>query len=295
MKNKKYLFIINPKSGFTKRGKTLFQTLENNIQQFPGEVKLVKSEYKGQGLELAKKAVKDKIDVVVAVGGDGTVNDVASGLVWSDVHFGVIPAGSGNGFARNYGIPLQNKKAIELLKHYKVPKIIDCGKINGMFFFNVAGIGVDAVIAEEFDNLGVRGLFAYFGIGLKAFLKYSFPEIILNNGTGEKKLSPYSIVLANGKQFGGNAIIAPKASCTDGLLDLVVYPKRSIFGVAVDAVKFFTGTLNKAKHVKFSKFFSLNITIEENMTVHIDGEPVKFGRELYVQIVPAALKVISED
>ncbi|MCK5077180.1 MAG: YegS/Rv2252/BmrU family lipid kinase [Calditrichia bacterium] len=291
---KSYWIIINPKSGFARKGNSVLQLIEQNISNFSGEVKLIETKYKGQGKELAQQAINEKVDVVVAVGGDGTINDIAGGLVKSNVHFGVIPTGSGNGFARNFGIPLNLNKAIELLSNYKKTLIIDCGEINSKYFFNVAGIGLDALIAKKFDTLGVRGLFPYFIVGIKALIEFKYPEVLLYNEKGERKIKSLSIVIANGRQYGGGAIIAPMASYSDGVLDLVISNQKSIFQFLKDLPKLYNGTLHKAKKIEFSQISNLELEISEKSAVHIDGEPVSFKGRVKINAVPKALKVISE-
>ncbi|MFQ5583150.1 MAG: diacylglycerol/lipid kinase family protein, partial [Calditrichia bacterium] len=238
-------FIINPISGAIRRPDRIIQMINEFWKNSGIDYSVKKTNHRGHAIELAKKAVAEGIDMVVAVGGDGTINEIGRGLSGSDTALGVVPAGSGNGFARNFDIPLRPDDAVKALTNPRFRRI-DVGKINGHHFFNVAGIGLDAEISAHFDKFGIRGPLPYFYVGIREFLRYE-PETIEIYLNEEKKIEckPLILSFANAPQYGNGAIIAPNAKPDDGLLDVCILYPLSSGKALVNIKRLFDGTVDK--------------------------------------------------
>lgn len=287
----KIRFILNPKSG--KRQADL-ELLAACIQlNFPGaDMRLTKAP--GHATELAKEAAEMGFEAVVAIGGDGTINETARGLVGTNTALGVIPRGSGNGFARELGMPLLFEEAVMRLQRAKaVP--CDAGRANGELFLNLAGVGIEADIAWQFmehGKTGQRGMWPYFKIGAKTALSYKPKMLDLTADGVQTKTAPLTLVFANGRQYGSNFKIAPKASLTDGLLDMVTVTDAPKWKLALAAPFFFTDDwrpfgVMETKHVKRAL-----IRLPGDIVYHIDGEPRKTQDTLEIAVEPKALKVL---
>ncbi len=283
-----FTFVINPRSGTSKNKSHLTKLIEQKSSDF----KILYSKYAGHAPKLAAEAVKQGCKNIIAVGGDGTMNEVASKLVGSDTNFGLIPMGSGNGFARSLDLPLNPNDALNIVFKSKVKKI-DTGKINGVCFFAVAGIGFDAQVASQFQKSKKRGALPYFYIGLKEFLKYSYPGYFINSLEKRMKITPLVVTIANATQFGNGAIIAPQADMQDGLLDVCIFDRMSFFVTLKNLAKMFSGNVNQAS--AYSSFKSQAIEIEcdsKEILFHTDGEPHIAEKKLSVEIIPSSLNVI---
>ena len=247
MQFRKVKFIQNPRSGFIQSPLILRRIIENTISDAPFVYNFQFTEYKGHAAEIARNAAEKGYDAVVAIGGDGTMNDTARGLLHTNVPLGIIPAGSGNGLARNLGIPISIRRSARLIVEGRV-KSIDAGKIEGEYFFIVTGLGLDAVIGKIFDDLTVRGPVPYFTIGFKEFLFYH-PEVFILRFNGKQVATPALIVtIANLKQWGVGAIIAPHAKDDDGLLDICTIHRVGLFTALYHFPKLFTGKIDTVRH-----------------------------------------------
>jgi len=243
---------------------------------------------------LASEAVRRGAVTVAAWGGDGTVNEVGRALVDSQAALAVVPAGSGNGFARALGVTLDPHQALEVAVH-GVTRPIDVGLMGGNCFFNVAGIGFDAHVARRFNETaaGRRGLLPYVTIAICAGVGYRSCDYRITVGAGEEVIEARALVLAlaNLPQYGYGAIVAPSAVPDDGLLDLVVLRSRLLPVDVWRARRLFDGTLESDRHVTFRKFRSLRIEAAAPMEAHADGEVVEMGREAEIAVRPGALLV----
>jgi len=267
------IFIINPISGPIKRPDKLISLINDFWKNSGVKYCIKKTDHRGHAIELAKEAVVKKVDMVVAVGGDGTINEIGRGLVGSDTALGVIPTGSGNGFARNFGIPLQIKSATKSVINPCFRKI-DVGKINGHHFLNVAGIGLDAEISAHFDRFGFRGPLPYFIVGLQQFFKYK-PEtmtLALNNNH-KIECQPMLLSIANAPQFGNGAIIAPNAIPDDGLLDICILSRVSSIKAISNIKKLFDGTIDQVDEMKIFQSPGVLINRKREGYIHTDGDP----------------------
>lgn len=287
---KKILFIINPISG------------GRNKQRIPGliELHLDKNKYEHRisftervehGYMLAKAAVKDEYDIIVAVGGDGTVNEISKAIINTNISLGIIPFGSGNGLARSLKIPLKAEKAIKVINHGVIDKI-DSAKLNENYFFNIAGSGFDAHISECFAKNNIRGFSGYIKTTFQELKKY-IPqqyEITLDGETIVRKA--FMVSIANSSQFGNEAHIAPRADVKDGWLDIVVVKPIRWFMIPILALKMFNKTAESSSYVEMFRAKNILIRREYEAAIHLDGEPSMGNRDLKIEIIPSSLNVI---
>ena len=270
-KLKKVIFIVNPISGALRNPEKIIELIHKIWKDSKIKFEIKITAHPGNATELAKEATGNQIDMVVAVGGDGTINEVGRGLVGSNVILGVIPAGSGNGFARNFDIPLNIRKSIELLKQPNLKKI-DVGKINDHYFLNVAGIGLDAEISAHFEKFGFRGPLPYFMVGFREFFRYRPESIVLNlNSHKNLHFNPIVLSIANAPQYGNGAIIAPGAIPDDGELDFCVLSSISIGKAIFNVQKLFNGTIDQLEEMRIYKSSAGEILREKKGYIHTDG------------------------
>lgn len=284
-------FIINPISGAIRRPDRIIQMINEFWKNSGIDYSVIKTNHRGHAIELAKKAVAGGIDMVVAVGGDGTINEIGRGLTGSETALGVVPAGSGNGFARNFDIPLRPDDAVKALINPCFRRI-DVGKINGHHFFNVAGIGLDAEISAHFDKFGIRGPLPYFYVGIREFLRYEPEtiEIYLNEG---KKIEckPLILSFANAPQYGNGAIIAPNAKPDDGLLDVCILYPLSSGKALVNIKRLFDGTVDKIDEMEIYQSAKATILRKQKGFIHTDGDPHLEAAEITVEVLAGQLIV----
>ncbi len=287
---RKIYFIINPISGGI--DKQLLPTLiQQSLNKSVFEPTIIFTEYPGHAKALAQQAIALNIDVVVAVGGDGTINEIASQLVNTSVALGIIPNGSGNGLARHLGIPLDSAKAIQHL-NYATSTSIDVGKINDHFFFCTSGIGFDAHVSSQFARLTKRGFWGYFKTSIKSYLKYKPATYQLNIDGKSISSTAFLITFANASQFGNNAHIAPLAHISDGLLDVCIMRPFRIYELLWVGVKLFSKTIHKTDFVKIVTAKNIVLTRLQAGPAHFDGEPVEMPATITISILPKALKVL---
>ena len=293
---KNFAFIINPISGSKdtqnakrKLPKLIMQTLDQE-QWLPN---IFFTEYAGHASELAYQYARMGFDAVVAVGGDGTINEVARGLRDTKTALGIIPMGSGNGFARHLNIPMRPNKAIEMLNHSE-PISVDYGLANGKLFVSTCGTGFDAVIADHFAGSNKRGFTTYIQSVLKDVFSYE-PQTYRLVGDGlDVTHTAFLITFANANQWGNNAIIAPKASMQDGLMDIMVMSKHAILGSASLALRLFAGSIDDSHFMDTLRAKEITLERENAAPFHIDGDPVEMEKDIHIRIVPDGLRVLVE-
>lgn len=286
---KNIAFIVNPVSG-TKSKSRLAKLIRESLdlQQFAPTV--VVTEYAGHATQLAQQFALQDYYAVVAVGGDGTINEVASGLIGSQTALGVVPNGSGNGFARHLDISTRMNRAIEMLNSSE-PIFIDYGTVNDKPFFSTCGVGFDAVVAENFSNTE-RGLKGYMQTIVKDLFQYK-PETYHIEGDGINiTTTSFLINFANASQWGYEAYIAPKASVQDGWLDIAVVSEFPMVVAAGLALSLFTKTINDMLHMNAFRAREIVLTRENEGIMQIDGTPVMMPAKLHVKIVEDGLKVL---
>ena len=285
----KMLFIINPTSG-NERITALNERIAGIIDFTRFEVDGVMTEYRGHAYELAKQAVEDNYNYVIAVGGDGTVNEVASALVNTKTVLGIIPNGSGNGLARHLKIPGDIDSAIELL-NLRTEKFIDSIDINGKYFFNMAGVGFDAFIAKEFDGNGKRGYKAYRNLILKNYFSYKAKSYEIYTSDTNISVNALMVCFANGKQWGNGAILSPRSSISDGVFEICIVSKIPLFSIPSFVRKMFSGKLENSSYINKIKAKSA-IIIQKDTLVHLDGEPSELNNRLEINLHPSSLCVL---
>lgn len=287
---KRILFVVNPISGGRDK-RRIPELINKYLDKNLFDSRISFTEREEHGYMLAKAAIKDEFDVIVAVGGDGTVNEVSRALVHSNISLGIIPFGSGNGLARSLKIPLKIREAILTLNNLKTD-IIDSAKLNNYRFFNVAGSGFDAHISQQFASNKIRGFFGYITTTFQELKKYvpQEYEIKLDEKTIIKKA--FIVSIANSSQYGNDAHIAPLADVKDGLLDVVIVAPITWYKIPFLALRMFNKTAGKSKYVEMHRAKSIFIKREYEAAIHIDGEPKLESKDLYIEIVPKSLKVI---
>ena len=293
---KNIAFIINPISGAKetqnakrKLPKLIMQTLDTE-QWLPN---IVYTEYAGHATELAYQFARMGFDAVVAVGGDGTVNEVARGLRDTKTALGIIPMGSGNGFARHLNIPIRPQKAIEMLNHSE-PISVDYGLANGRLFVSTCGTGFDAVVADNFAGSNKRGFMTYLRNTLKVAFSYQ-PQTYHIVGDGwDVTHKAFLITFANANQWGYEALIAPRASLQDGKMDIMLMSSHAILGSASLALRLFTGSIDNSYFMDTLRAKEVTLEREEVAPFHIDGDPVEMEKDIHIKIVSDGLKVLVE-
>jgi len=244
----------------------------------------------GHARQLAKAAVGRGARLVMAWGGDGTINEIASALAFDETPLGIIPAGSGNGLARELGVHPRPERAIADALAAE-PRPMDLGEIGGRLFANTAGVGFDAHIASCFALSRRRGFLGYAGITARALTSYAPATYRITTDTESVEVRAVVVTIANSAQFGNGALIAPGAKVDDGLLDLVVIEERSRLMTVWQVPRLFTGTVHRVRGCTIRQIQRVTIETEDPMTFHVDGEPVADGSRLVVRIHPAALRV----
>jgi len=286
------VIIINPISGgVSPRGARARAQLALAVVDAHGDpAEVLMTEAVGHARELAKSAVRRGARLVMAWGGDGTISEVASALAFEEIPLGIIPAGSGNGLARELGVSLRPERAIaDALQ--AVPRPMDLGELGGHLFANIAGIGFDAHIASRFATATRRGFIGYAGITARALTSYVPQRYRVTTGGVETAHRAILVTIANSAQFGNNARIAPGARVDDGELDLVVMEERSRFGTLCRMPRLFNGTVARVPGCTIRRIREATIEADAPMTYHVDGEPMSGGTKLRARVHPGALMV----
>ncbi len=279
---------MNPISG-TAQKKGVWQYIGEQFGMSPDfETIMYTTRSAGDGYEQAKQFAQAGVDAVIAVGGDGTINEVARGLLHSKTTMGIVPMGSGNGLARHLRIPMNYRKALEIVKRFR-SQPMDAAVINDRIFFCTAGIGFDALVGYLFNNAGKRGISTYVGFITREFLQYRTKEYIIHVDGQKFTRKAFLVTFANASQWGNNAYVAPLAHSSDGKLDVVVWP-RLIAPYMLP--KLFAKSIHKSRYV--DTFRGKHIVVErpKDDYVHFDGESCSMGKTLDIQVLPLALRVL---
>lgn len=295
---KNIAFIINPVSG-TQNKRRLPKLIDKFIDKNQWATDIVFTEYPKHATELAEQYARLGFDAVVAVGGDGTMNEVASGLRNSNTALGLIPIGSGNGFARHLGIPLRVPRAIEMLNRSEVISV-DYGMLDEQPFFCTCGTGFDAYIAEKFAEAGKRGFATYLEHIIKDFFHYEAKHYKIeflsedNSEWQQMETDAFLITFANANQWGNAAYIAPKASMQDGMFDVAILSKFPLTSIPSLAFKLFEKTLDNSLYMTTLHTSRVKLTREEAGAFHFDGDPITKAAETEINIIKDGLKVLVE-
>lgn len=275
------LFIVNPISGNGNKTKIVNTLKERGY-------KVVSTQYAGHGEVLAREAAEEKI---IAIGGDGTVNEIARGIMGSNKTLGIIPCGSGDGLALHLGISRNFENALKTIINGKTAPL-DGAMINGRLFLSVCGVGFDALVSEQFAKSGKRGLFNYIKQGLKLWKDFK-PESYKINIDGKEWTQPATLItIGNSDQWGNQAKITPLADSQDGLLDITIADSFNTFYIPSLAGLLMTGHLDKSNKIHCYKGKHITISRNINGPVHADGDWFESGEVIDIEIIPAAFRVI---
>ena len=284
-------FIINPKAGKKLGGGDIGKIIR---KYFPAaEIKF--TEFKGHARDLARRFAKEGFDAVIVAGGDGTINEAVQSLAGTQTALGVIALGSGNGLARELGCPLGAlERRVSALTNFKMAHF-DLGRANGEYFINLAGLGMEADIAAQFDEIGAsgkRGKWPYFKIGASLFFNYKAPLLKVEADGKMFEFRIMSLVFANGRQYGSNFKIAPQASFDDGLLDMTVIRRANPFKLALALPSFFFPSCKIVSAADTYKIRKAKVFLAGPFNYHIDGEPKKGKDVLEIEVLPNAIKTL---
>lgn len=287
---KNIAFIINPISG-TQNKKKLPKLIQQTIDSEQWLPNIVYTERARHATELAQQFARMGFDAVVAVGGDGTVNEVACGLRDSKTALGILPMGSGNGFARHLNIPVHTNRAIELLNHSE-PISVDYGLANDKLFVSTCGTGFDALIADQFAGSTKRGLKTYVANILKDVLTYKAQTYHITGDGIDLTHKAFLITFANAGQWGYEAYIAPKASVQDGQMDICIMSSSALWASPSLAVRLFTKSIDDSLFMDTIRAKEIVLEREDAAPFHIDGDPVEMPKDIHIRIVPDGLRVL---
>ncbi|MBQ9668440.1 MAG: YegS/Rv2252/BmrU family lipid kinase [Prevotella sp.] len=284
------VFIVNPISG-TRSKEGFEQLVSDTLDAAKYDWRIVKTAYAGHASVIAAQCVSEHVDICVAVGGDGTVNEVARALVMSPTALGIVPCGSGNGLARHLCLPMDMKGALEMINLGRIEQF-DYGIINDQPFFCTCGVGFDAFVSLKFAEAGKRGLVTYVENVLKEGLKYKPETYVIEDETGTHHYKAFLITCANAAQYGNNAYIAPGASMQDGLMDVIVMEPFNVMEAPKLAMDLFAKTLNSNSSIKTFQARRVHIRRETPGPVHFDGDPIEMGLDINVEMRPLGLLAV---
>ncbi len=287
---KKIRFIINPHSGIGKK-EMLPELIQSSIDKtiFNAEVCFTKAP--GHATELSREAVENDYDIVVAVGGDGSVNETASALINSKTALGIIPTGSGNGLARHLGIPVHSGKAIAVLNSGKID-VIDSLLANDRFCIGTLGVGFDAHIAHLFSRTKKRGYFTYIKLVLKEFASFKEKKFSFLIDGKHFERDCFMLTFANSSQFGNDAVIAPFADLKDGIIDVSIMKGFPVKAVPVIIYRLLHHSIHFSKYFESQRGGDIVIKNRGYLAGHIDGEPVYFDGDLKLKMNSLSIKII---
>ena len=284
-------FIFNPHSGSNRRNPHLRDRAKEFIAQHGWDATVVSTERPRHATELARQAVDEGCTLVVAIGGDGTMNEVACALIDSPTCFGLIPCGSGNGLGRHLGIRRPGRGAFQTLLNGR-PLAIDTGMVNTDPFFCVAGTGFESVIASQFATLTSRGFSGYLRTGIQAWRTYRPERYVIHHSQGRDSIEAFTLAISNSSQYGNNAYIAPGASVSDGLLDLTAVPRIGLHNAVPLLWRLFNGSLNRVASVRQWQGERFVIERERPGWIHTDGEPRAEVSRLEISVRPRSLRIM---
>jgi YegS/Rv2252/BmrU family lipid kinase len=295
MLKKKIMFIVNPHAGVG-HYKKVSRLLKKRLDLSQYDYTLQLTQYRGHGHELASQAADDGTDIVVAVGGDGTINEIARALVGKRIILGFIPTGSGNGLAHHLQIPTCISKAIRLINEGHCV-MIDTLAVNDLICISIAGLGFDGLVAEMFDQSSRRGFFPYLHYVIKNYITYK-PQtyFVEEKGKEKEEHTAMLISIANSSQWGFNLKVSPQASMADGFADICLVKKPVFFRLPFSTTVLLTGNLHRDKKaVRIYRFRECSIYTKDNTAqpCHIDGDPIKRQNRINIRVIPKSLQIIT--
>jgi len=284
---------INPHSGISSSIEEVIMAVDRHWDGPDVDLAFQISHSIEDGQQKTRQALADGVDTIIVIGGDGMINSIGSELVGTQTALGVIPTGSGNGFARHFGIPLTPERAAEALAGAKRLRI-DVGTANGRPFFVTCSMAWDAAIVRTFEKSPVRGILPYVLSGVYEFFEYKRQpfEVVADDGEPVRYQDPLVFTVANLTQFGGQAVIAPTACPDDGMLELIVINRAEAPRILASLPRLFNGTIDKLNGVSTSRFKQLCVRRESASPIQIDGELVDAPAEVNVALLERALTVL---
>lgn len=284
-------FIFNPHSGHNARNPHLLERVRSFIAEHHLDARVDLTEYPNHATELARRAIDEGCERVIAVGGDGTVNEIAAALVGTSLTFGLVPCGSGNGLGRYLGIPGPGRQAFRTLLNGRI-RSIDTGLVNGHPFFNAMGVGFDAELGSRFNRLTRRGLAAYIRTARRTLFDYRPETYLIRYGNETLNTRALLIAVANSDQYGNNCFIAPGASIDDGRLDLTVLNPPNLICALGLLPRLFLRRIDGSRSVR--RLRGAHFTIERPFPglMHTDGEIHPAGTTLEIVVRPRSLRVL---
>ena len=296
MAHKRHLaFIINPKAGNIDHASSVLDKVESDLDLNKFTYSLEYTKNKGHARKLAANAVMDKVLAVIAVGGDGTINECASSLLGSEVVLGMIPVGSGNGLARDLGIFKHREQCLKIINNLQL-KTIDCGVVNGTPFFCTAGVGFDAHVGKRFEDQKTRGFRGYIKTALMEYFSYEALDYLICLDNQEIEIKSFSLSFANACQFGNNAYIAPQSDPSDGFIDLCALEAFPKYRGLEMIYRLFTGTINRSQFMHVFRMKEAQVQCPPGTYYHIDGEVSSLeGNTLDIKVIPNAIEVLVPD
>lgn len=293
MQVKSVWFIVNPISG-TRDKESIISMVPTYFPASRFDITIRRTEHAGHAAEIAREAVEQNVDVVVAVGGDGTVNEIARTLIHTHVSLGIVPCGSGNGLARHLYIPMNPQGALQVISECNIHRL-DYGLINDHPFFCTAGVGFDAFLSDKFNKSGRRGLLSYVENALREGLLYK-PETyeleIPGDDSVPRTYRAFLITCANASQYGNDFYIAPHASMSDGLMDVTIMEPFSVLEAPQIAYQLVHRTINQNSRIKTFRCKELYIRRATPGAIHVDGDPKDSESTVHVTLVPQDINMV---
>lgn len=284
-------FIVNPRSGHVMRKPEVIARIRRLIDKHHLDAEITPTARPRHAGELARRAVDDGCSLVVAVGGDGTMNEVAAALRDTPAVLGLLPCGSGNGLGRHLGIRAADDQAFDTLLHGRI-RTIDSGTVNELPFFNTMGLGFDVEIARRFNHLSRRGLPAYVATTLLAWREYSPDQYVIQWDSGRTETAAFLVSIANSDQYGNDCFIAPGATVDDGCLDLTVLRRVHLFNAAPLTLQLFLRALQEGADILRARGRSFTIERRTPGLIHTDGEIHQAPAVLDVRVHAHSLRVL---
>lgn len=265
--------------------------IDENLDKQKFSYSIANTEHPGHAMEIARNAATEGIDIVVAVGGDGTVNEVGCGLIGTETAMGVLPCGSGNGLARHLMLPMDLRKAIDVINEANIHKL-DYGLINSQPFFCTCGMGFDAFISMKFAEAGKRGPLTYVEKVLEEGLKYKPETYVIDDETGTAHYKAFLITAANASQYGNNAYIAPQASMADGKLDVIIMEPFDVIEAPQISMELFNKTLNNNSKIKTFETRHIHVHRSQPGLIHFDGDPKMTTADVDIKVVEKGIYMV---
>ncbi|HTX87861.1 MAG TPA: diacylglycerol kinase family protein, partial [Bacteroidales bacterium] len=286
----KTLVVVNPASGVTNKKGAEAKILAG-LDPTRFDARVVFTEGPEHAVQLTRQALEDGVRVVIAVGGDGTINEIGQVLAGTDAILGIIPAGSGNGLARHLKIPMRMNRAIGLINRFKVIRI-DTAIVNERVFISTAGMGYDAHVAKKMTKARKRGFLTYFRIISEEYVKYKSRKYVLEIDGRKLERKAFLITLANSSQFGYNTSISPESRLDDGFIDVCVVRKIPFLLLPFYVPRLYSRSFHKTHYIEIIKGKNVNITRKKGKSMHFDGDYYPMGKSLSMTINPSSLNVI---